>query len=176
MKKRILSRTLTASLAAVLASCAVSPTGREEALALERSSGGSKGTVPDTYVLLQPEATGLRTAADDGKNTYLEFSIVVPRELKVFDGDGRSLEVATSGTLLGMAGLHEGILVRLGVATSFVGLPGGAQRPTPADLPESAELKQVRDKLRESDPMHKAMQRAIQRTSERQRTEAGGSR
>jgi hypothetical protein len=136
----------------------------------------SPGAVPPTdrvthhateFVFVQPEATGLIEAADDGVHTYLEFSVVVPTELHVFTGQGERLETFASGSLLGIPGLHEGLLLRLGTATSFVSIRPGSRRGAVA-LGDSRELRDVRQALRTRTPEYQAMQRAIGRVAERE--------
>lgn len=119
------------------------------------------------YVMVQPEATGLLEAADDGVHTYLEFSVIVPSELHVFTGRGERLESAGSGSLLGVPGLHEGLLLRLGTATSFVSVRPGSPRGAAA-LGDSRELSDVRQALRTRTPEYQAMRRAIERVAERE--------
>lgn len=125
----------------------------------------------DLYVVLQGEATGVRAVADDGKDMYLEFGIIIPGELRAFDGDGRRLDTAASGNLLGVPGLHDGILLRLGTATSFVSVKPGAKRAATNDLADSRELREVRAALLTKGPVYQAMQRALQRVVEREGSE-----
>lgn len=123
--------------------------------------------LPEPYVLLQPDATGLRAVASDGTNTFLEFSILVPPELRVFDGEGKRLETAASGNLLGVGGLHQGLLLRLGTATTYVGVRPGQQRQIARNLPDSTEIRAVRATLVTQSDLYKAMQRAIQKIDDR---------
>lgn len=116
------------------------------------------------YTQVRPDDTNLVAVADDGQNMYFEFDLMVPDAMAVFDADGKPLTYARHRNLIGITGLHPGVLLRIGQAASFVSVRPGVPRPPPARLEPSEELSSVRDQLAQNTPEHRAMMRAIARS------------
>ncbi len=113
------------------------------------------------YVQVRPADTNLIAVADDGKDMFFEFSLVVPSAMQVFDQDGQRLEYGRSNNLLAVSGLHRGVLLRIGNAATFVSIQPGAVKPAPAAFVPSPELASVRDQLERKTPWFQAMEQAI---------------
>lgn len=113
------------------------------------------------YVLLQPEQTRLRDVANDARHMYLEFAGIVPNNMQFFDGNGLPLEVIRDGGLVGVPGLHQGVLIRLGNAMSFVAVSARADPTAAPRVVESDAVIRMRRRLIAEGPAKMAMMRAI---------------
>lgn len=129
---------------------------------LPNASGEFGGRVRPYYVRVQPEATGLTAVNDDGENTYIEFSILPPGDLKFFDAEGRPLASVWVRHIAALAGVHKGILVRLGTATSYVSQHPQSDQMRKSPLPETPVIAELRDRLLQDAP-RAAMSRALER-------------
>ena len=67
-----------------------------------------------------------------------------------------------------MPGLHDGLLLRLGTATSYASVRPGTTRAPATKLPESRELREVRASLMTKTDIYRSMQRALQLVAERE--------
>jgi outer membrane protein OmpA-like peptidoglycan-associated protein len=121
------------------------------------------------YVRVQPEATSLIAANDDGENTFLEFGILPPGELKLFDSDGKPLRAVWVRNMAIIAGTHQGILLRLGTATSYLSLHPQADRLRKPPLVENALIHELRDRLLQ-DGQRGAMARALVKANSLEQT------
>ncbi|HMN84032.1 MAG TPA: OmpA family protein [Burkholderiaceae bacterium] len=73
-----------------------------------------------SYLRVQPQQTGLVNAADDGRNTLIAFDRPVPAGSNVWDQDGRPLLHVQTGAVLAVAGVHRGLLIRIGTGNSYL--------------------------------------------------------
>jgi outer membrane protein OmpA-like peptidoglycan-associated protein len=121
------------------------------------------------YVRVQPEATSLVAVNDDGENTFLEFGILPPGELKLFDSDGKPLRAVWVRNMAILAGTHQGILLRLGTATSYISLHPQADRLRKPALTENAVVHELRDRLLQ-DGQRGAMERALVKANNLEQT------
>ncbi len=121
------------------------------------------------YVRVQPEATSLVAANDDGENTFLEFGILPPGELKLFDSDGKPLRAVWVRNMAIIAGTHQGILLRLGTATSYLSLHPQADRLRKPPLLENGLIHELRDRLLQ-DGQRGAMARALVKANSLEQT------
>lgn len=121
------------------------------------------------YVRVQPEATSLVAVNDDGENTFLEFGILPPGELKLFDSDGKPLRAVWVRNMAILAGTHQGILLRLGTATSYISLHPQADRFRKPPLTENAVVHELRDRLLQ-DGQRGAMERALVKANSLEQT------
>jgi hypothetical protein len=71
------------------------------------------------YRLLDCERTGLASVFDDGKDTYLRFESVPPRDLMLFDERGARVGFERYGAYVATQGVHRGLLVRTYNARSY---------------------------------------------------------
>lgn len=180
-RARVTALTLALAMTLSLAACesfpgpfaapnttgATTPVGRaaggaQTAPDIVHANGESGGRVRPYYVLVQPEATGLKAVNDDGENVYIAFDILPPGELRFFDAEGRPLRAVWSRNVAGLAGLHQGILVRLSTATSFISLHPQADQMRKAPLAETPALADLRNKLLQDVP-RTAMARALEK-------------
>lgn len=150
---------LTLCLTGTLAACQFpAPTAQNQA-------GGVDATATQAalsyYVQVRPADTNLIAVADDGKDMFFEFSLVVPSAMQVFDQNGQALEYGRSNNLLAVSGLHRGVLLRIGNAATFVSIQPGAIKPQPAAFVPSPELVAVREQLERKTPWFQAMEQAI---------------
>ncbi|MGB7301860.1 MAG: hypothetical protein WBD34_21270 [Burkholderiaceae bacterium] len=125
------------------------------------SPPAAQRTALNYYVLLQADQTSLRDVANDGHNMYLDFASVVPGAMEFFDGEGKTLKVVRNGGLVGVPGVHDGILIRLGTAMSFVSVRAGADPNEAPQVIESKEITQMRERLVAEGPAKEAMMRAL---------------
>jgi outer membrane protein OmpA-like peptidoglycan-associated protein len=71
------------------------------------------------YRLLERSRTGLASVFDDGKNTYLRFDELAPRDLMLFDERGQRVAFERYGAYVAIRGVHRGVLVRTYSARSY---------------------------------------------------------
>ncbi len=121
----------------------------------------------DMYLRVQPDATGLINALDDGRFTYIVFRNRTPDGVGIFDPDGRTISFVKSGSVVAFAGLHPGILVRTAFGYSFI---APNPRATAADRPEfddDPEVSEARSRLEGELSQMEAMRKAISRVERR---------
>lgn len=145
---------LAGGCALPLHSSSPDPTPTDETPATDASSTAAFADArPQGYVLVKPEAIGVTTAADDGRHTFIGLAAPVPPDLRVFDAEGPRLDPVSQGRVLGVAGVHSGILLRRQDRNSFV----AKDRTAPAD-PATVEPSR--------DPDYQAVQAALEARSE----------
>lgn len=121
----------------------------------------------DMYLRVQPDATGLINAIDDGRFTYIVFRNRTPDGVGIFDPDGKAISFVKSGSVVAFSGLHQGILVRTAFGYSFV---APNPRATPADRPDfddDPEVAEARSRLEGELSQMEAMRKAISRVERR---------
>jgi hypothetical protein len=115
------------------------------------------------YLRVDPEKTGVQNAADDGRYTYLAFASKADEALEFFDADGAPLTAARAGSVVALAGVHKGILVRLGRANTFVAPnPRAAPNDRP-NLEADPEVIEARTRLDVATTQLPAFRRAIEK-------------
>ncbi len=127
------------------------------------------------YLVVKAEQTGLVNSADDGTYMYFAFRSP-PGDVLLFDQDGQPLEVATTGVVAGVQGLHQGVLIKRGAENSYV-TPNprakNAEKPALATDPQVAAVTRKLDAAALAMPAFKrALEMAEGRnrnTSERER-------
>ncbi len=116
-----------------------------------------------SYLRVQPQQTGLLNAADDGRNTVIAFDRSVPPGSNVWDQDGRSLLHVQAGAVLAVAGVHRGLLVRIGTGNSYLApnpraVPG--ERPAFDDDPDAQDaLSRLEGEASQMQAFRRAMSR-----------------
>lgn len=123
------------------------------------------------YVKVQPEATSLQAVNDDGENTFVEFGILPPGELKFFDAEGRPLRAVWVRNMAVVPGTFQGILIRLGTATSYISLNPQSDRMRKPPLPEIAIISELRDRLLQ-EGQRGAMERAAAKAAKIEQSSA----
>ena len=121
----------------------------------------------DMYLRVQPDATGLINALDDGRFTYIVFRNRTPDGIGIFDPEGKTISFVKSGSVVAFAGLHPGILVRTAFGYSFI---APNPRATAADRPEfddDPEVAEARSRLEGELSQMEAMRKAISRVERR---------
>ncbi len=121
----------------------------------------------DMYLRVQPDATGLINALDDGRFTYIVFRNRTPDGIGIFDPEGKTISFVKSGSVVAFAGLHPGILVRTAFGYSFI---APNPRATVADRPEfddDPEVAEARSRLEGELSQMEAMRKAISRVERR---------
>ncbi len=160
-----LAASIVVGLLLALSACQNLPSSQVGADTPESGSGRAK----PYYVRVQPEATGLLSVNDDSENTFLEFGILPPGELRLFDSEGKPLRPVWLRNMAILAGTHQGILLRLGTATSYVSVHPQADRLRKSPLQENATTHELRDRLLQ-DGQRGAMERALQRAQTLEQT------
>lgn len=122
---------------------------------------GAIQTAIDYYVILQGAQTGIREVADDRRNMYLQFAGIVPSQMMFFDGDGLPLKVIRDGSLVGIPGLHQGVLIRHADAISFISVRARADAEHAPRVVESDAVLRMRRRLLVEGPAKIAMMKAI---------------
>lgn len=161
---------LLAGVVLALAGCQNLP----ESPANVETADTSAGRARPYYVRVQPEATSLVSVNDDGENTFLEFGILPPGELKLFDSDGKPLRPVWLRNMAILAGTHQGILLRLGTATSYISLHPQADRLRKPPLQENAAIHELRDRLIQ-EGQRGAMERALSKASALEQTSSAAT-
>lgn len=133
----------------------------------------------DMYLRVQPDATGLINALDDGRFTYIVFRNRTPDGIGIFDPEGKAISFVKSGSVVAFAGLHPGILVRTAFGYSFVApnpRATAADRPEFDDDPEVAEARsRLEGELSQMEAMRKAISRVERRGSDASIDNAAGN-
>jgi flagellar motor protein MotB len=141
--KSLLTHVLLFTAAVLAAGCATPPV-MAPRTAAELAGSLSGGTPPKArgeqlatmetyqYLRIDPEKMGILNAADDGRFTYIAFASRSDRAIEFFDSDGKPLTAARAGAVVAIAGIHKGVLVRLGRSSSYV-VPN--PRAAPDDRP-----------------------------------------
>jgi hypothetical protein len=133
----------------------------------------------DMYLRVQPDATGLINALDDGRFTYIVFRNRTPDGVGIFDPDGKTISFVKSGSVVAFAGLHPGILVRTAFGYSFIApnpRATAADRPEFDDDPEVAEARsRLEGELSQMEAMRKAISRVERRGPDASLDNAAGS-
>ncbi len=149
---------------------------------IERRSGPTGIRVArkvDMYLRVQPDATGLINALDDGRFTYIVFRNRTPDGIGIFDPEGKAISFVKSGSVVAFAGLHPGILVRTAFGYSFIApnpRATSADRPEFDDDPEVAEARsRLEGELSQMDAMRKAIARVERRGADVSIDNAAGS-
>lgn len=155
----MVKKLIAASLIAVLAACQT-PSSTADRTQNAVDAGATQQAL-NYYVLVRAADTNLIAVADDGKDMFFEFALVVPAAMQVFDLDGQKLNYGRNNNLLAVSGLHRGILLRIGQAATFVSIRPGAIKPEPTAFVPSPELTAVRDQLERNTPWYQAMEQAI---------------
>ncbi|MGH1453406.1 MAG: OmpA family protein [Paracoccaceae bacterium] len=121
---------------------------------------------PVEYVLVRARAVGVTNATDDQQNTYIGFSSLVPSDLVLFDSSGRRLEACTSGRVVGVKGVHEGILLRIGQLNSYVAKNPGSIAVRTYALADDPDVVAVRNEIEMVSGQMKAFQEAIRKADQ----------
>jgi hypothetical protein len=141
--KSLHTHALLFTAAVVFTGCATPPV-KAPRTAAELAGSLATGTPPKArseqlatmetyqYLRIDPEKMGILNAADDGRFTYLAFASRSDRAIEFFDSDGKPLTAARAGAVVAIAGIHKGILVRLGRSSTYV-VPN--PRAAPDDRP-----------------------------------------
>lgn len=116
-----------------------------------------------SYLRVQPQQTGLVNAADDGRNTLIAFDRPVPAGSSVWDQDGRLLLHVQAGAVLAVAGVHRGLLIRIGTGNSYLA-PNpralAAERPAFDDDPDAQDaLSRLEGEASQMQAFRRAMSR-----------------
>ncbi|MGE0312493.1 MAG: OmpA family protein [Lautropia sp.] len=119
------------------------------------------------YIRYRADETRLVAAIDDGANTYLEFAGDVESGLAVHDQDGRPLVWTRVGRVAAIAGLHQGVLLRLDERASFVSPNPRWQGRIATTLPPRADYAEARARLENQAMLQGAMARAIAASANR---------
>lgn len=127
------------------------------------------------YVILQSDQTGLREVADDGVNTYLSFGVLVPQAMRFYDGNGRQLDAIVEGSLVGISGLKDSILIKLDRGASFVAVRPGATRAQSVPMNSSDAVARLKQRLISEGPAKQAMERAIEAVESSQKASSSAS-
>jgi hypothetical protein len=146
-----------------LAACGTTPAARTEP-----PPAGSSVSPADLeqareprYVRYRPEETALVGVFDDGRDTYLEFAHPVARTLSLHDHDGRPLRYVASGVVVATAGLHAGVLVRVGEAASFASPNPRRRHDLAQPFPDRPDFIDARARLQHGGHLQAAMERAL---------------
>ena len=133
----------------------------------------------DMYLRVQPDATGLINALDDGRFTYIVFRNRTPDGIGIFDPEGKAISFVKSGSVVAFSGLHPGILVRTAFGYSFIApnpRATAADRPEFDDDPEVAEARsRLEGELSQMEAMRKAIARVERRGTDASIDGAGGN-
>ena len=166
ISRSCMSAALMLGLALALLGCQTPPSANAPTESAELPVNRSR----PYYVRVQPEATSLISVNDDGENTFLEFGILAPGELKLFDADGKPLRAVFVRNLAILAGTHQGILLRLASATSFISLHPMADRMRKPPMQESPAIQELRDRLLQ-EGQRGAMERALAKANQLEQTQ-----
>ncbi len=123
-------------------------------------------TPPVEYVLVRAGAVGVTTATDDSDNTYIGLQSEVPPDLMLFDAEGRKLEACTSGRVIGVKGVHAGILLRMGNQNSFVAKNRNSMAVRTYVLSQDPDVVAVRKEIAMINSQMKAFKEAIRKADE----------
>ena len=118
------------------------------------------------YLRIQAQQTGLVNVVDDGRNTYVAFARPVSDDFGVWDADGKVLQHAAAGSVAAIAGVHKGLLIRVGTGNSFV---APNPRATPADRPsldDDPEVQEALSRLEGEASQMGAFRRALDRVNQ----------
>lgn len=171
-----LTHLISAALLTVLVGCTAFGTSPIEIVSVDQNgqrphgdrgvaAGGSGSTQADTaapalaplsladsdtpaYVRIQPEQTGVISAADDGYDTFIGLASPPPAALEVFDSNGQLLQVFRRGRLIAVPGTHMGILLRAGSANSYVAPNPNPGVGVPFPLDRDPDVVALRNELR----------------------------
>lgn len=157
---------LTVATAVALAGCALpQPPAPAAAQAVEVAAPLALGSMrPERYVRVDAERTGVVNAADDGRNTYLAFDRPLKAdEVLFFDDEGKSLAFERAGPVAAVAGLHRGVLVRIGQANSFIAPAPRAGLMARPDVTRDPMVVEARDRLDIATTQRPLFARALER-------------
>ena len=116
------------------------------------AADGNRPKLRSYYVQVQPDATGLRSVDDDGENTFVEFNILPPGDLKFFDSLGKPLRAIWLRNMAALPGTFKGILLRLGTATSYISVNPQAELIRKPAMIETIQINELRELLMQEGP------------------------
>ncbi len=124
------------------------------------------------YEMMMPGDTALRDVTDDGTNIYLDFVRPLPEKTQFFDADGQALIAVREGALVGVAGLHQGVLVKTpNGQSSFVSVRAGATREAAPQAANTPAVASMRERLVDQVAAAQAMKRALAAVAAKERAE-----
>lgn len=115
------------------------------------------------YLGYQMGESGVVSALDDGQYTYVEFSQPPGADLRCFDDGGTALACERVGTVLAIAGIHRGILLRQGDRATYLAPNPRALAQPPRQLARTADWAnhaQARNNVMLKGPLLQALARS----------------